>query len=94
MTKHFDEKITIDLLSEKYNIAPTTLKKCFREVYGNSIYVYLKAYRIDRAAELLRDSNMEIGTIACIVGYYNASKFAGSFKSVMGINPGEYRNSV
>ena len=94
MLLHLEEKITIDLLAEKFKIAATSLKKCFKEVYGNSIYAYLKEQRIQKATELLKNSNIEIGRIAGMVGYDNASKFSSSFKSVMGINPREYRKSV
>lgn len=40
------------------------------------------------------ETNHEIGKIAGMVGYDNASKFSNSFKSIMGINPSEYKKSV
>ncbi|WP_418846346.1 helix-turn-helix domain-containing protein [Phocaeicola sp.] len=49
---------------------------------------------MQKAAELLRETNHEIGKIAGMVGYDNASKFSNSFKSIMGINPSEYKKSV
>ena len=64
---------------------------CIRD---RSIYAYLKEKRIQKAAELLRETNHEIGKIAGMVGYDNASKFSNSFKSIMGINPSEYKKSV
>lgn len=94
MIKHLEEKITIDFLAEKYHLSPTNLKNGFRAVYGNSLYAYLKEYRIHKATEFLRNSEFEIGYIAGLVGYDNASKFAKSFKAVMGINPSEYRKRV
>lgn len=94
MTRHPEEKITIGFLAQKYKISQTNLKKCFKEIYGNSIYAYLKEYRIHEAAKLLKETDMEIGKIAGMAGYDNASKFAQSFKSVMGINPREYRKNV
>lgn len=94
MISHLDEKITIDDLTIKYNVSQTNLKRCFREVYGNSIYAYQKEFRIHSAARLLKDTDMEIGLIAGMVGYDNASKFSRSFKSIIGINPSEYRKSV
>ncbi len=94
MVTHLDEKITIDELSQRYHISATNLKKHFREVYGNSVYAYLKEYRIHSAAELLRNTDMEISKIAGMTGYDNASKFAQSFKSIIGINPNEYRKGV
>lgn len=94
MVMHLDEKITIDQLAQQYHISATNLKKHFREVYGNSVYAYLKEYRMRTAAELLRNTDMEISQIAGMTGYDNASKFAKSFKSIIGINPNEYRKGV
>lgn len=94
MIDHLADKLTIDFLAEKFQITPTRLKKCFHEVYGNSVYAYLKEARIHKASELLKDSNLDIGTIAGMVGYDNASKFSGSFKSIMGINPNEFRKNI
>ncbi len=94
MLYHIDEKLTIACLADKHQISATNLKKYFKEIYGLSIYAYLKEKRIQKAAELLRETNHEIGKIAGMVGYDNASKFSNSFKSIMGINPSEYKKSV
>ena len=94
MLNHIDEKLTIACLADKHQISVTNLKKYFKEIYGLSIYAYLKEKRIQKAAELLRETNHEIGKIAGMVGYDNASKFSNSFKSIMGINPSEYKKSV
>lgn len=94
MLNHIDEKLTIACLADKHQISATNLKKYFKEIYGLSIYAYLKEKRIQKAAELLRETNHEIGKIAGMVGYDNASKFYNSFKSIMGINPSEYKKSV
>lgn len=94
ITGHLEEKVTIDDLAERFGVADTNLKKCFKEVYGNSIYAYLKEYRIQKAAEYLREKDYEISRIAGMVGYDNASKFSSSFKSIMGINPSEYRKNA
>ena len=78
----------------KRAISTKATEKYFKEIYGLSIYAYLKEKRIQKAAELLRETNHEIGKIAGMVGYDNASKFSNSFKSIMGINPSEYKKSV
>ncbi len=94
MLAHLDEKLTIDYLAVKFQVSATNLKKGFKEIYGQSIYAYLKEKRIHKTSEYLRETNYEIGKIAGFVGYDNASKFSSSFKSIMGINPGEYKKSV
>lgn len=94
MINHLDEKLTIDYLAVKFEVSATNLKKGFKEIYGQSIYAYLKEKRVHKASEYLRETSYEICKIAGLVGYDNASKFSSSFKSIMGINPGEYKKSV
>lgn len=91
ITSSFDEKITIEQLSEKFQIPLTTMKSCFKEVYGDSIHAYVKKFRLQKAAELIKNTDMTIGEIASTVGYDNASKFSGAFKNVIGNSPGDFR---
>lgn len=94
MMGHLDEKLTTSCLASKFRVSATNLKKGFKEIYGQSIYAYLKETRVNKASEYLRETSYEIGKIAGLVGYDNASKFSSSFKSIMGINPSEYKKSV
>jgi AraC-type DNA-binding domain-containing proteins len=70
------------------------MKTCFKGVYGTSIFAYMRAYRMNRAAVLLRTGRQEsVAEVAGRVGYDSPSKFAVAFKEVMGKSPLEYRNS-
>ena len=93
ITGNLKTRFTIEELSSMYDISATTMKKCFKDVYGDSIYSYQKRYRINIAASMLiQDENREIQEIAAYVGYENPSKFSVAFRSVMGISPAEYRS--
>lgn len=70
------------------------MKNCFKGIYGISIYAYLKDYRINTAALLLRQTNESITQIANRIGYENPSKFSDAFKKNMGMLPSEYRKSL
>lgn len=91
LISNLEKKITIEMLSKKYNIGTTPLKICFKEIYGEPIYTYLKDYKIHRALHLLEETNKNISEIAGIVGYDNSSKFAKVFKDKMGCTPTEYK---
>lgn len=85
---------TVEVLSQKFGIPESTLRKNFREIYGSPIYKYIKKYKINKAAELLRtDRNLKISDVAESVGYDNPSKFAAAFKDVMGLTPLEFRKT-
>lgn len=92
ITGDLKTRFTIEELSAMYEIPLTTMKKCFKDVYGDSIYSYQKRYRMNLAANmLLQDENKGIQEIATSVGYENPGKFSSAFRSVMGVSPAEYR---
>ena len=92
ITGDLKTRFTIEDLSSMYDMSATTMKKCFKDVYGDSIYSYQKRYRVNVAASMLmQDADREIQDIAACVGYENPGKFSVAFRSVMGVSPAEYR---
>lgn len=78
-------------MSRRFDIPMTAMKTCFRSVYGEAIGAWLTGYRMNRAAELLRESDLSIAEIGSRVGYDNAGKFTVAFKITMKLTPSEYR---
>lgn len=93
LVQHITNKETIDDIALRYHIPSTSLKKCFKGVYGITMYQFIKQNRMQRAASLLIKSNDNIVEIARQVGYENGSKFSVAFAQVMGVKPSEYRRS-
>lgn len=91
---HLDEHITITELADMLGISPTSLKICFKGVYGDTINGYITNYKMQKAAALLKNTDKSVLEIAGIVGYNNGSKFAGAFRKVMNKSPNEYRKSL
>ena len=94
LLEHFSEHYTIAELSERFSISPTVMKKCFHGVYGDSIYAYMKQYRLHVAERLLRESDLSIGEIAAQIGYLNPNKFTSAFCAEYGMPPTAYRKDV
>ncbi|MCQ2413402.1 MAG: AraC family transcriptional regulator [Clostridia bacterium] len=91
LISHIGERITIEELSYRFHINPTTLKTVFRKVYGDSLSAHVKQHRMEEAGRLLRETEMSVAEIAAAVGYENQSKFTVAFKSSFGKTPTEYR---
>lgn len=91
ITEHPEHRYTIENLSQEFGISMTALKSCFKGVYGTPIGAYMKVFRMQCAASLLRQTDRSVLNIASAVGYGNQGKFAASFKEVMGENPLRYR---
>lgn len=88
---HMNTRMTTEQLAAHFFVSPAWLKKCFCSVYGESIYAYIRAYKMRSAAHCLKTTNGTISEIAGTFGYDNSSKFSKAFRDVMGMSPTEYR---
>ena len=83
--------MTIEELSKKYLMNTTTLKRVFKQVYGETIAAHMKKHRMEAAASRLIKTQDEIAAIAQAVGYESQSRFTAAFKETYGQLPTEYR---
>lgn len=83
---------SIEELSKIANMSCSRFQMAFRQVYGTTVYEYLKVMRMNYALLLLQDTDDKIYHIALKVGYKNAGHFAKIFKSTFKMSPIEYRN--
>lgn len=83
--------ITIEQLAAELDVGITALKMSFKSVYGVPIYQYQKDLRLQKAQELLRETDLLISVIASRAGYTNPAKFSAAFKKRFGISPREYK---
>jgi len=85
--------ISLEVLSCSYGINLTTLKNCFRDMYGQPLYNWYREYKFKRAKELIKNTDYPISKIAHMVGYKSSSKFAKAFKKETGVLPSSYRKN-
>ena len=91
LMEHLGERVTIEELSRRFLMNPTTLKATFKKVYGDSLAAHMKEHRMAKAALLLRTTGESIAQIAQQVGYSSQSRFTTAFKEAYHILPTEYR---
>ena len=91
MTGDLARSYTVEQLAELVGLSVTSFKTCFKGVYGSPPHSYLKAQRIDCAAQMLCSTNLSIADVGIAVGYDSPSKFSAAFKSAMGQTPSQYR---
>ncbi|MDO5548276.1 MAG: helix-turn-helix transcriptional regulator [Eubacteriales bacterium] len=88
-----NQYVTLSELAERYQVSESAMKRCFRAMYGDSIYSFLKKYRLQTSQTLLRSTDLNITEVAVEVGYENTSKYIAAFKKQFGITPAKYRSS-
>lgn len=93
LSRDLQARYTIPQLADAFHVSPTQLKTCFRAVYGESVYSWARALKMQSAAQMLRRTDRTVMDIAGAHGYENASKFAGAFQAVYGVSPRAYRRA-
>jgi AraC-like DNA-binding protein len=86
------DPLTIEELSKKVVLNTYKLKVGFKELYGTTIFGYLRDIRMEKARILLEDVGKNINQIAQEVGYSNPSHFSAAFRKKYGMNPSELRH--
>lgn len=91
LDQHYQEKISLDELSNLFFINKFYLTRIFKEQFGFSVNNYLTQVRITHAKQLLRFSDLSIERVGTLCGLGDANYFSRVFKKVEGMSPGEYR---
>lgn len=91
MRAHYEEKLTLEQVSTVCFVHPTHLSRLFRTHYNMTFSDYLTEVRIEKAAQLLLESEYRVRDISQRVGYEDYSYFCRVFRKIMGSTPLEYR---
>jgi len=81
----------INDLAQQIGINRSYLTSIFRQRMGISPQEYLMQYRMDKAREMLLESDISVQEIAMRIGYDNALTFSKIFKSYYNLSPAHYR---
>jgi AraC-like DNA-binding protein len=85
---------TVDELARQSGTSRTILAERFNAVLGQAPIEYVTGWRMQLAAERLRDGRESIAAIAAEVGYESEAAFNRAFKRVTGVTPGAWRDSA
>ncbi len=86
-----NEDISLNRVAKEVNISANYLSAVFSQEMGTTFVEYLTAKRMEKARELLHDSELRSGEIALAVGYKDPHYFSFLFKKTQGCTPREYR---
>jgi AraC-like DNA-binding protein len=78
-------------MSEICSLSQSQLRIVFQRKTGMKPKIYIDRIKIQRASNLLRNSNMNIADIAKSIGYADPFHFSRRFKQLTGVSPGKYR---
>jgi AraC-like DNA-binding protein len=88
--QHYMDNISLDSCADHTGTSPFLLSKSFKRVTGQNFIDYVTELRLERAKELLRDTDLKMNDVALQVGYQQ-SYFNRIFKKQEDITPTRYR---
>ena len=86
-----DPELNVEMLAEAIGISRGHLHRKIKEITNSSPGEYIRAIRLNQAAQLLRGEKKNISQISYSVGYSNPSVFSTAFKQFFGISAKDYQ---
>lgn len=90
--QNFQNDISVEDIAKFCSLNRSYFGKIFRDALGKSPQEFLINYRMSKAAELLKLTELSIGDISNAVGYPSQLHFSRAFKKIHGISPRQWRN--
>ena len=91
---NFERDISLGDIAKFVFLSPSYFTRAFKEEMGISPISYLLKVRIERAKELLTETDQKISDIALSVGFSNQQRFNEIFKKYTGLTPLQYRKQA
>ena len=91
MEEHYSEKIVLEDLAEIVGLNPVYFSVLFKKETGINVSAYLLNVRMEKAKELLCNTNETIAAIGDRVGYKDSRYFSQTFTKQVGVKPVLYR---
>ena len=87
----YHEPLDVDALARAAFVSPAHFSRRFRRAFGETPHQYLLTRRLERAAELLRNTDRSVADICMTVGLRSVGSFTTTFKQLYGLTPTAYR---
>lgn len=89
--QNLDRDLSLEAMAHEVGISALYLPRAFKSAVGQSPHQYVLARRIERARELLRNTDLPIVDIALSAGFSSQSHLSNWFVRVVGVSPAAYR---
>ena len=91
LLKNLRYHITIRQLAERVGLSESKLKYAFKEITGFGVYGYLTKIRMEKAKQLLEESDKTIKEVASLTGYKRITSFIKVFRKIYDTSPAAWR---
>lgn len=82
---------SVQQMAFDFRLTPSALSRYFKEHYGRNINDYMNFLKMERAKQLLLETNLSIYEVGLELGYQGPNSFIRRFKATYGVTPGDFR---
>ena len=90
--KNYNRKISLEDVGEQVGMSASSVSRFFKKRTRHNFWDYLNGFRIDRAAQMMIETEHTISEISYACGFNNISNFNRVFRERIGTTPSDYRN--
>lgn len=90
--QNYVSTISLEQLAEIAYMSPNYFCHYFRKEIGKPPVAFINEFRIEKAAQLLSETDLQVSQIALSVGFENFSYFIRKFRECKSVTPKEYRS--
>jgi AraC-like DNA-binding protein len=91
MDARYRDELDVPALARAAHLSPAHFSREFRRAFGETPHQYLLTRRLERAAELLRNTDYSVAEVCFTVGLTSVGSFTTSFGRAFGVSPTAYR---
>ena len=89
----YRDPLDVRALARAAHLSPAHFSREFRRAFGETPHQYLLTRRLERAAELLRNTDHSVADVCLAVGLSSVGSFTTSFRRTFGLSPTAYRSA-
>ncbi len=89
--QHYNEELNLNRISREFFLSPAYICEIFKKFTGCTITGYLLQIRMEKACNLLLETDLSLADISAQVGYSDYNYFCRLFKRYFNMSPTTYR---
>ncbi len=94
LTAHYSDNFSMAELCGRLNMTESSFSRYFRRATGNNFTDFVNRLRINRACQLLMETDRYITNVCYDVGFNNVANFNRRFLQIKGMTPKEFRRQA
>jgi AraC-like DNA-binding protein len=87
----FADPLDVPALARVAHVSPAHFSRQFSATFGETPHRYLQRRRVERAMELLRETDRPVTEVCLDVGFNSLGTFSRTFRTIVGESPSGYR---